>query len=84
MKQVLTHQDIVFIVDNLKNNTYIKATSLAKACHCSRETIYAFSKLLKQRGYLLISGEQNQQRKYWLSSESVENVVKDVEKFYYN
>ena len=84
MKQVLTHQDITFIVDNLKNNPYAKAIFLAKTCHCSRETIYAFRKLLKQRGYLLISGEQNQQRKYWLSSESVENVVKDVEKFYYN
>ena len=84
MIQVLTHQDITFIVDSLKNNPYTKAKLLAQACHCSRETIYNFSKLLKQRGYMLISGEQNQQRKYWLSSESVENVVKDVEKIYYN
>lgn len=84
MIQVLTHQDITFIVNNLKNNPYAKAKYLAQACHCSIETIYNFSKLLKQRGYLLISGEPNRQRKYWLSSESVENVVKDVEKIYYD
>ncbi len=83
MTQVLNHEQIRFIIDSTKtNNESIK--SMAKACHCSKETIYKMLRLLQSRGYILLSGEQTCQRKYWLSNESVENIAKDVEKYYYN
>ena len=83
MTQVLNHEQIRFIIDSTKtNNESIK--SMAKACHCSEETIYRFRNVLARRGYLLASGDKFSKRIYWLSNESVENIARDVEKYYYN
>lgn len=78
---MLNLSQIEFICESLSRGRSIP--KIASFLHCSEGTVYNIRNTLKSRRFLTTSGDPVHQRIYWLSSEPINNIAKEIYHYYY-
>lgn len=79
---MLNLSQMQFICESISRGLSIP--QIASTVHCSEGTVYNIRNTLKSRRFLTTSGDAAHQRMYWLSSDPINNIAKEIYHYYYD